>query len=177
MTLQFEFIDVEQIDLKLQDEIEMIDRLAYIDPKPEVAHWPGKWANPSWMILGRLDGVLVSQLCMLKREIMVGEQYLGVAGVGGVATHPDWQRKGFAKQLMTYAEGVIRNELKCSFALLLCNGMPCSIYRKAGWKDVAKHIKYQENENKVQLETNVMVFEISDRSFPEGEIDICGLPW
>ena len=177
MDLVFQFLDVEKIEAQTREEIETLDHLAYSEAKPAKENWPSKWADPSWMILGRLEGELVSQLCLLKREILVRDHKIEVGGVGGVATHPDWQRKGFSKQLMSFAETIIRKELSSTFALLLCDGMPCSIYRKAGWRDIANYIIYHENDVSYPLETNVMVFETSDLPFPEGEIDLCGLPW
>jgi GNAT superfamily N-acetyltransferase len=177
MELAFQFLDVGKIEPQTRKEIEILDHLAYSDAKPGKENWPSEWANPSWMILGRLDGLLVSQLCLLKREILVGGKKVETAGVGGVATHPDWQRKGFAKQLMHYTETILRNELQCPFALLLCDGMPCSIYRNAGWKDAAEYIVYREDRISYPFKTNVMVFETSKSTFPQGEIDLCGLPW
>ena len=181
-SLKFEFRDVSHIDNDLAQSIDGLDHLAFKDSQPVQKNAPSKWSNPTWMIIGFVnngtpDEQLVCQLGLLKRNIRVGDMMLEVVGVGGVATHPDWQRKGYAKQLLAFTENVLRQDLKCDFALLLCDGIPCLIYRKAGWIDVAKVIIYREDDVRIPLETNVMVFETSDRTFPEGEIDVCGLPW
>jgi predicted acetyltransferase len=136
------------------------------------------WSTPhEWNALGWLDGELVSQLCLLKREIIVGGEKVWVAGIGGVATHPQWQRKGLASQLMRATADFIRQKMDVLFGLLICAEETRSFYEKLGWQKVADELIFIQNNARKTLKTCVMILKITADPFPGGMIDLRGLPW
>jgi GNAT superfamily N-acetyltransferase len=129
------------------------------------------------MGVGRLEDHLIVQLGCLQRKIRVAGTPIRVVGIGGVATHPDFQQRGYASQLMNATAEFIHQELQTPFGLLICDGRPCQLYQKLGWLRVADHLIYQQNGLRLKLNATVMVLQLRDRLFPAGEIDLCGVPW
>ncbi len=135
------------------------------------------WADPFWYVLGRLDGRIVSMVGVLTRKIRVGQQVITVAGVGGVATHPDYQRRGLAGQLMQRAADFMRDELRVPFALLVCSDLRVHYYAKFGWQLIGSQMRFDYQGKKRTFKDNVMVLSLAGESWPEGTVDLCGNPW
>jgi predicted acetyltransferase len=129
------------------------------------------------MALGFLDDRLVSQVCLHKREILVGEEPVRVAGVGGVATHPAFVRRGFASQVLRDCVPWMRDELAVPFGLLLCAEELKSFYARCGWQEVASFLSFMQDEQIRRLETCVMIQTLAGERWPAGKIDLRGLPW
>jgi GNAT superfamily N-acetyltransferase len=172
--LKIEFIPETQVPPELNQHIDALDHLAFSgeDGDPDV-----QWAAHDWMALGWLDGELVSQLCLLKREIRIGTGRVWIAGVGGVATHPQRQKQGLASQLMRASETFMRDEIRVPFGLLVCADETRPFYEKNDWKFVADEVIFIQNDEQKKLKTCVMILLLSDQSWPPGKIDLCGLPW
>jgi GNAT superfamily N-acetyltransferase len=172
--LTIEFIRQDQLSAELDQEIDALDHLAF----PGEDHDLGiEWALQEWMALGFLDGKLVTQLCLLKREILIGGGEAWVAGVGGVATHPGWQRRGLASTLLRAAETFMRDEIRAPFGLLVCADETQPVYQRCGWRTVAKSLNFTQNGQSLPLHTCVMILSLAEQAWPPGEIDLCGLPW
>jgi predicted acetyltransferase len=176
--LQIEFLHITQISPELDREIDALDHLAFsADENDDPEFNAIEWSAQEWMALGRLDGQLVSQLCLLKREILVGGEKVTVAGIGGVATHPQWQRQGLASQIMRATETFLRDEICVPFGLLVCAEQTQPVYARCGWQTVANALFFVQNDQRLPLYTCVMVLPLSGQPWPSGEIDLCGLPW
>jgi predicted acetyltransferase len=173
--LQIEFIQTSSIPPHIQSIIDQLDQLAFAGENAEED--PIEWADSDWMVLGRLDGKIVSQLGLLKREIHVGAVRLPVGGVGGVATHPALQRRGLSTALMRSAAQFLQIELNIPFGLLVCALETQPFYMRLGWKLVATELWFTQNQKRRSLHTTVMILPFSKQEWPEGEIDLCGLPW
>lgn len=176
--LRIEFHPAQQVSAELEHRLETLDRLAFAGENngdPEFASI--EWGSPDWMVLGFLEGELVSQLCLHKREITVGPQRIWVAGIGGVATHPNWLRRGFASQVLRASEVFMRETLKVPFGLLVCADETQPVYARCGWQTVAKSLIFTQNDQRRTLETSVMIFSLSGQPWPDGEINLRGLPW
>ncbi|MBE3067751.1 MAG: GNAT family N-acetyltransferase [Chloroflexi bacterium] len=174
-SLQIEFIRSSQVSPEFQKIIDRLDHLAFAGDVAEED--PNEWADSDWMVLGRVDGEIVTQLGLLKRKIRVGTVLLPVGGVGGVATHPAWQRRGLSTALLRAAAPFIQTELKVFFGLLNCANESQPFYARLGWKTVSTELWFTENKKRRSLQTPVMILPLSNRDWPEGEIDLCGLPW
>jgi len=178
MDLQIRFLDADTKSPQLNQMVEDLDKLAFVDDDPNEPILKGiEWSSSDWMGLAMLGDQLVAQLGILKREILVGDQSITVAGVGGVATHPDWQKRGFASQLLQAAQIFMCDALKVPFGLLVCGEETEHFYANCGWKRVAQALHYHQNGQLRMLPSIVMILPLSDQVWPEGEIDLCGLPW
>lgn len=177
-TLEIRFLPVDQVTPELEHAIDALDHLAFAgeqDDDPEFASI--EWGSPDWMALGFRDDELVSQLCLNKREIAVGAARVWVAGVGGVATHPDWQKRGFAGQVLRASETFMRETLQVPFSLLVCADETQPVYARCGWQTVARKLIFIQDEKVRSLETCVMILPLTGQPWPEGEINLLGLPW
>jgi aminoglycoside 2'-N-acetyltransferase I len=175
--LQIEIIHVDQISAGLDKQIDALDHLAFSGEVHDADFNSIQWASHDWMALGRLDSELVTQFCMLKREITVGGEKVWVTGIGGVATHPNWRRRGFASQLLRATEAFMRAEIRSPFGLLICADETQPVYARCGWETVAKSLTFVQDGQRHNLNTCVMILPLANQSWPAGEINLCGLPW
>jgi nodulation protein A len=175
--LKIEFLPESLVKPELNQRIDTLDHLAFANLDGDAQLSGIEWSSHDWMELGWLEHELVSQLCLLKREISVGAERVGVAGIGGVATHPRWQRQGLASQLMGAAEKYMQDEIRVPFGLLVCADETRPFYKKNGWKFVANELVFIQNNEPRMLKTCVMILPLSDQPWPSGKINLCGLPW
>lgn len=177
--LKIEIILDSLIPPEIQKVITELDRLAFahddIDNDPEFSSI--RWASPDWMALGFLHGELVTQLCVPKREIMVGSEKVWVAGVGGMATHPNHHHKGYGSALLKATETFMRDEIQVPFGLLICADETRPFYELAHWQYAADLLYYQQDNQKRTLRTSVMILQLENHAWPASEIDLCGSPW
>lgn len=177
--LTIRFIPQADITSELQNEIDALDKLAFVDDgiedDPEFASI--QWSTPDWMALGYLNKELVTQLCLPKREISVGGEKVWVAGVGGMATHPNHQRKGYGSTLLEATGTFMRDEMQVPFGLLICADETRPFYEHAGWRFAAGEQYYiQDNQRRI-MHTCVMFQALTKQSWRVGEINLSGLPW
>lgn len=177
--LQVRFIPKAEITSELDIEIDTLDKLAFandgIDHDPEFSSI--HWAEPDWMALGFVGEELVTQLCLPKREISVSTEKVWVAGIGGMATHPNHHHKGYGSRLLGAAETFMRDEMRVPFGLLICADETRPFYELARWQFVADALYYEQDDQRRILNTCVMILPVMNRSWLSGEIDLCGLPW
>ena len=108
---------------------------------------------------------------------MIGSRTNRIAGVGGVATDPEWQRQGFALQILQEAEKFMRDDIRVAFGLLICDKEIKSYYTSCGWINVAQSLRYSQAGQSRVLNTCVMILPLTNQVWPSGEIDLCGPPW
>ena len=164
----------------LQHEIDYLDYLAFAinDDKEEDFN---NWAIAStWYVMGRLGGVLVSQIGIVDRTVQVGGQSLLIAGVGGVATHPQFQRRGFTGVLLQTAQEQMRQRGpgdRYDFAMLFCSDHMVRYYTKRGFSEVPNPVHILEAGKWILFEDHRMVLPLSGKPWPEGEVDVSGRSW
>lgn len=70
---------------------------------------------------------------MFNRQVSAGGVIVKVGGIGGVATKPQFCRRGVASALLSRAAEFMKNELSAEFGFLLCRHEVSPIYAKLGW--------------------------------------------
>ena len=179
-TLSTEVIFTDQISAELDKQIDQLDHLAFVDdhehddPEFDSIDWSSRI---EWMALGRVDGELATLLGLLRREILVGGKPVWVIGVGGVATHPNWQKRGLSSTLLQAAEKFMREKMNATFGLLVCADERRSFYGRVGWKHVAGELFFTQEGQRRSMKTSVMILQLAEQAWLPGEIDLCGLPW
>jgi GNAT superfamily N-acetyltransferase len=177
--IKVEFLSEKAVSPELKQQIDALDHLAFagngIDDDPEFSSI--QWASPDWMGLGFLNAELVTQLCLPKREIIVGDEKVWVAGIGGMATHPDHQHKGYGSALLRATKSFMRAEMHVPFGLLICAYETQPFYELARWQFAADRLYHSQDNQRRTLNTCVMILSLEDRVWPSGEIDLCGSPW
>lgn len=164
---------VEELTRGEKNQVDEITNLAFAaDVSEDLC-----WSSPERYILGKIDDRVVSVVGILYRQIHVGEKLVWIIGVGGVATHPDFQRRGYSSSLMRKAGDVIRGEKKVSFGLLVCGSHRVAFYGRFGWQLMNAKMYFEcRGERRLYKET-VMIFSSSKESWPDGEVDLLGGPW
>lgn len=135
------------------------------------------WSDSEWFVLGKVDGQIVSIVGILYRKIRVGETIILVGGIGGVATHPDFQRRGYAGKLVQRAGEFMLNEVKAPFGLLICEPKRMPFYDSFGWQPVQAPMFFHCRGERRLYEGPVMFLTLSGGSWPDGELDLLGGPW
>jgi GNAT superfamily N-acetyltransferase len=188
--LEIRFLRQAEISPELQNEIDAVDHLAFHFEsneddndtndagKFEIRWQDIRWGPLEWMALGYVGDELVTILGLLRREILVGGEPLWVVGVGGVATHPAWQKRGLSTRLLQASETFMREKLSAPFGLLVCGEDRLAFYKRVGWKHVADKLFFLQDGRRYPLvDIPVMILPLSERDWLPGEIDLCGSPW
>jgi GNAT superfamily N-acetyltransferase len=177
--LQIEIVSTDNISAELDNQIDQIAKLAFADEQHDDPEFNSiDWSSHiEYMALGYINGEPVTMLGLLRREILVGAKPVWVVGVGGVATHPNWQKRGFASAILSAAEKFMREKMNSSFGLLVCADERRPFYGRNGWKLIADEMFFIQDGQRRSLKTSVMILPLTEQGWLAGEIDLCGLPW
>lgn len=139
------------------------------------------WSNESeWMVIVTEGGQLVSALELICREVTINGQSTMMGGVGGVMTLPEFRKKGYASAAMRAANEFIQQKMDVPYALLVTGSELIPFYGSLGWQVIKNRVFYWQPDGKRYAfsdQTAIMVYVCGDNPFPEGEIDLNGLPW
>jgi len=135
------------------------------------------WAGGDWQLMGSREDMIATSLGVVERNATVGGSPVRLGGIGGVATHPEWQRHGYGAALMHEANDFLRNELKVDFGLLVCSEKRSHFYVGLGWQIVKGPLMVDQPSGKVELKAVTMILPCTQENWPDGVIDLCGLPW
>jgi len=135
------------------------------------------YANPQWYVLGFLRDEPITQLGVLQRTITVNQNPLLIAGVSFLITEPQYRGRGYATAIMSEAIAFIEHKLSLPFGLLTCKPQLASFYVRMGWKAIAEPNVFVQPTGNRSCGGVIMVNECGGSPWPEGKIDLCGLPW
>jgi ribosomal protein S18 acetylase RimI-like enzyme len=135
------------------------------------------YALPRWHTMGILDGSLVGRVSILERTISVDQELLRVGGICGVVTVPEYRDRGIASALLDESVSFIKKGLDLPFALLTCNSRLEIFYQRLGWKTVNGPTVFTQPDGVRTCGGLTMILECGPRFWPEGPIDLRGLPW
>ena len=135
------------------------------------------WSHLPVRVLARVDRQIIGHLGMVRREITAGGTAVRVAGVGSVMVRPAWRQRGVASLLLERATAHMRDVLRVDFGLLVCRDEVAPVYEKAGWRTVAGPTAFEQPSGRATYRRLTMVLPLGGAGWPEGEIDLRGLPW
>ncbi|HOM80425.1 MAG TPA: GNAT family N-acetyltransferase, partial [Armatimonadota bacterium] len=92
------------------------------------------------------DGRFVSACTCLPAPVWVGDRRLTLGAVGGVATLPDYRRRGYAGELM---RAVVRRMQELGLATSALWPFSYAYYRKFGWDFGCEHRTYRFDPTKI----------------------------
>lgn len=138
-----------------------------------------KWANADLRVLIETDdGTLVCHTGIFFRTVTWNGQKVHVSGIGGVATHADHRRRGYASIALNAAAHTMRDHDAAQFALLFCEPSKCEFYQSRGWHPFTGAVYAEQPEGRIRFDVMVpMVLDLKRRAPTLGTIDMCGLPW
>ncbi|HVT04414.1 MAG TPA: GNAT family N-acetyltransferase [Thermoanaerobaculia bacterium] len=138
-----------------------------------------EWRPKLWHLIHRQDGLAVAKVSVLRHTIVVGDRELEVGGLGGVVTRPEYQRRGYARQLLERASNFMRGELGLDHALLFCLDRMRPFYEELGWKPIRAPVSFLNKNQEIDIPTglNAMSIDFGEARWPEGTIQLRSLPW
>jgi len=158
--------------------VEPLDKAVYT---PEVmAHVPWRdvvWAHADKRVLLWDDrDALVCHVGVFLREGLAGSLRKKIGGIGGVMTHGDARKRGYASAAMREAQRFMRDDAGCDFGLLFCEPHNVPLYRSLGWRAHDGDVLVEQPGGTKPFFVGPMVLDL--RYAPAaGTIDLCGLPW
>jgi predicted acetyltransferase len=136
-----------------------------------------KWASADWTVMVWEDHDMVSNVHIIERNATVVGQPVRLGGIGNVATKVEWRKRGYASAALRVAREFLFDPLKVDFGLMMCFERLVPYYEKLGWQLVAQSVLMDQPDGKRTLNFPVMVLPVVKTDWPQGEIDLCGLPW
>jgi predicted acetyltransferase len=136
-----------------------------------------KWARPDWAVMVWEDEDMVSNVHIIERAAKVGTESVKLGGIGNIATKVEWRQRRYASAALKVAQDFLHDPLRVDFSLMISTEEMISHYNKVGWSVVAHSLTIDQPDGKAKLDYPVMVLPVCRQDWPEGEIDLCGLPW
>ena len=116
-------------------------------------------------------------LSNVQKGIAIAAVALLIGGIGGVSTHPDARRKGYASVALNAAVQTLRDRQDAQFGLLFCEPHNAPFYRARNWQAFTGEVYVEQPEGRVLFTAMApFVFDLK-RAPRRGTIDLCGLPW
>lgn len=135
-----------------------------------------EFAAVDWYVFGIRDGQWVSMLELTQRTAVVDQRPVELMLIGSVVTIAQWRRHGYASAVLQHATGFFCHQRGVAFGLLLCMDGVVSFYKRQGWRRVLEPLFYDQPGGKVQSDQNTMIYPCRNQPWPQGMIDLCGLP-
>jgi predicted GNAT family N-acyltransferase len=136
-----------------------------------------KWATADWTVMVWEDEELVTNIHIIERTASAGEQQVRLGGIGNLATKVEWRKRGYATEALKTAVDFLHDPLKVDFGLMIATEKMIPSYEKRGWKVVSQSMRIEQPDGKQVFEIPVLILPVCKLEWPEGEIDLCGLPW
>jgi predicted acetyltransferase len=136
-----------------------------------------QWASPDFAVMVWEGDEMVSNVHVILRTVKVGMQAVRVGGIGNVATKVEWRKRGYAGAAFQVAMDFLRDPLAVEFGLMIATENMTPHYEKRGWKVAAQTMRVEQPDGPIFLGYPVMVLPVCSQDWPEGVIDLCGLPW
>lgn len=143
----------------------------------EFGQIPFQWAEPHWYVLALSDSKLIGRVGIIERKVSVNGHLLEIAGISGVITDVEWRGSGVATDMLRSATEFITNQLKIIYCLLLCRSKLAPFYAKLGWKIIEGPTTFDQPSGKTVFPRLTMILELGETQWPNGPVDLCGLPW
>jgi len=136
-----------------------------------------EWAEPDWHVVVRSEDRYVCHGAITERVATAGGASVKLGGIGNVMTPPTWRGRGLGAAAMREAAAFMRDTLRVEFGLLLCSAGLVPWYCTLDWRRVKAPLSFWQAGGKVRWDEEAMVLACTERVWPEGPIDLCGLPW
>ena len=139
---------------------------------------PIEWAHPDLRVMIETpDQGVVSHVGLYRRIGTWKGRRARIAGIGGVCTHPDFRRQGYAGVALTAAVQTLRDERASDFILLVCEPHNFAFYEARGWHRFEGELHVEQKGERVRFDAMTpYVFDMRYKP-RDGIIDLCGLPW
>ena len=136
-----------------------------------------RWRSKELFIITEEGGRALSHVGLVKTRVRVGGREVTVGGVGGVVTRPEAQGRRLVHAAMREAAAYMCEELGVEFGMLFCLPRLTPFYERQGWQLVSAEVEIEQPAGPVVWPYHVMVLPCGGRVWPDGRIEVGGLPW
>jgi predicted acetyltransferase len=136
-----------------------------------------KWASPDWAVMVWEDEDMVTNVHIIERTALVAGQPVKIGGIGNIATKVEWRKRGYATSALKVAMDFLRDPLQVDFGLMIATEKVIPSYEKYGWKMIAQSMLIDQPDGRRAFSIPILVLPVCKETWPEGPIDLCGLPW
>jgi aminoglycoside 2'-N-acetyltransferase I len=170
------------VDWTAADHAELRE-LASIANSPDMSpEWPGRalqWASAEWCVRIRDgDRRLVSSAGMVLRDGTRDGEPVRIGGIGGVQTHPEARRRGYAALAVARATEFFRAQGSVAFGLLVCEPDLIPYYTARGWREFHGRLLVRDRDAAAEFTlSRVLTYGVRSPAPASGTIDLCGPPW
>ncbi|THE13274.1 GNAT family N-acetyltransferase [Bacillus timonensis] len=84
------------------------------------------------------NSMLAAKFHLIPLATNVGEQSFKMGGIAGVATYPEYRRRGYVKELLTFGLETMKTQ---GFTVSMLHPFDVSFYRKYGWELLSNRLK------------------------------------
>lgn len=160
-------------------EIESLTKLVYTPEMWADFEFPDvDWSHAEHWVLGYRDGVLVGSAGIHRREGQVDGKTVTIAGIGGVKTHPDHQKRGYASAILDNAIALIEETIAPTFSLIFVESHNRDFYEKRGWRVFEGKVVVEQPAGYLNFpDKRTMVRDGAKPAPRSGTIDLRGKPW
>lgn len=135
-----------------------------------------KWApKEQRVVVYANDGRICSHAALLRRQCLVNGEAIAVAGIGSVATHPEFRGQGFATAALLRAKEVLQSS-DAEIGVLFCAPKNVSFYERLEWRKFDGDVLIAQPDRGVVSFPYAMALPLR-KSPSMGTFDACGLPW
>jgi GNAT superfamily N-acetyltransferase len=135
------------------------------------------WATPEWRFLVRIDERPVVHLAALRRAVTVAGRSETVGGLSRLVTVPQTRSRGLATLALNHAARFLAEELGLAFAMGFCIERLVPFYLERGWQPIQGQVMIEQSRGKRPSPCTCVVLPLGRRPWPQGDIDVGGLPW
>jgi GNAT superfamily N-acetyltransferase len=143
------------------------------------SYWGARPAYRLW--LETSTGEILAHLDFEPRSILVGEAIQMIAGVGEVAVDPRFHKCGLGRLLMNELRKTLQKIVPVPFGYLQCRPAVADFYTQVGWHRIEQAARLLDPDTHQVIIYNgpsmVLPACASIKEWPEGLIDLQGMPW
>ncbi len=98
-----------------------------------------EWMKKHHQLYGIIDNnELIAKLHFLPFEVILGQEKWKMGGIAGVATYPEYRRRGFVKEMLT---SILQTMKKEGYSVSMLAPFSIPFYRKYGWETLTNRVK------------------------------------
>lgn len=129
------------------------------------------------VLVEREDCGVICHVGLYRRMATLDGRPVHVGGIGGVLTHPDHRRLGYASVALNAALATFQHEGSIAFAVLFSEPHNMPFYAARGWHAFEGEVVAEQPGGHGRLDVlSPMVFDLVRRP-RKGTLDLRGLPW
>ena len=136
-----------------------------------------RWRPKLYHFITEEGGRPLSHVGVLKTTVRAGGREVTVGGVGAVVTVPEAQGRHLVHDAMRQAAAFICHELGAEFGMLFCLPRLAPFYARQGWRLVEAEVEIEQPDGDIPWPYHIMVLPCGERPWPEGRVEVGGLPW